>query len=92
MGYPQPVTIIITDNKCAEGIANRAIKQLRSKSIDMRFHWIRDRVDQHEFKVMWQQGTDNIADYFTKVHPPYHHRQRRHLYVTTLPIGRHVKG
>ena len=72
MGYPQPTTTIITDNKCAAGIANKTIKQLRTKSIDMKFHWIRDRTQKHEFRVVWQQGLDNTADYFTKVHPTSH--------------------
>jgi hypothetical protein len=90
MGYPQPETVIITDNQCAAGLANKSIKQLKTKSIDMRFHWIRDRIVQHQFKVVWQKGIDNVADYFTNIHPTSHHRQRRHLYVTTLPIGRHA--
>jgi hypothetical protein len=90
MGYPQPMTTIITDNKCAAGIANKSLKQLRTKSIDMKFHWIRDRTQKHEFQVVWQQGIDNTADYFTKVHPTAHHRLRRHLYVRTLSIGRHA--
>ena len=88
MGYPQPPTVIITDNHCAAGLANKSIKQLKTKSIDMRFHWIRDRIVQHQFKVIWQKGIDNVADYFTKIHPTSHHRQRRHLYVHTELIGR----
>jgi hypothetical protein len=52
MGYPQPPTVIITDNQCAAGLANKAIKQLKTKSIDMRFHCIRDRIVQHQFKVI----------------------------------------
>ena len=57
--------------------------------MDMRFHWMQDRVAQGQYKVIWQAGRDNTADYFTKVHPPAHHRRRQHLYVDTLPIGRH---
>ena len=57
--------------------------------MDMRFHWMQDRVVQKQYKVIWQPGHDNTADYYTKVHPPAHHRRRRHLYVDTLPIGRH---
>jgi hypothetical protein len=90
MGHPQPITPIITDNECAVGIATKTVKPQKTKSMDMRFHWIRDRIDQGYFKVLWQAGKDNAADYFTKVHPPAHHRRRRHLYVTTLPIGRHA--
>ena len=38
----------------------------RSKSIDMRYHWIKDRVKQTHFTVIWQKGADNLADFFTK--------------------------
>ncbi len=58
MGYPQNPTIIMCDNTSAIGIATDSIKQKRSKAIDMRFHWIRDRVRQSQ----------NLADYFTKNH------------------------
>ncbi len=44
LGYAQHPTIIMCDNTCAIGIATDSIKQKRSKAIDMRFHWVRDRV------------------------------------------------
>jgi hypothetical protein len=44
MGHPQPATPIQTDNACAAGITNGTVKQRRSKAMDMRFYWIRDRV------------------------------------------------
>ena len=60
MGYPQPPTPIQTDNKCAEGIANDTVKQRRSKAIDMRYYWIRDRVKQNQFRIHWRQGRRGI--------------------------------
>ena len=42
LGYPQPPTIILCDNKCAVGIATDTAQAKRSKAIDMRWHWIRD--------------------------------------------------
>jgi len=44
LGHPQPATPIITDNTTAIGIATNTVKQKRSKAMDMRFFWIRDRV------------------------------------------------
>jgi hypothetical protein len=73
MGHAQPPTPIQTDNSCAAGIANGTVKQRRSKAIDMRFYWICDRVSQGQFVVHWHQGSDNLADYFTKHHSPSHH-------------------
>ena len=38
----------------------------RSKAIDMRFHWIRDRVRQNQFYLVYIPTKENIADYMTK--------------------------
>jgi hypothetical protein len=84
MGHPQPPTPIQTDNACASGIVNDTVKQRRSKAIDMRFYWIRDRVNQGQFIVHWRRGVDNLADYFTKHHSPSHHRLMRSRYLLEL--------
>ena len=74
LGYPQPATIIFCDNACAVGIATDTVKLNRTKSIDMRFHWIRDRVRQGQFVVEWHQGANNLADFFTKPLPVHIHQ------------------
>jgi hypothetical protein len=66
MGYPQPPTPLSVDNKCAEGLANDTVKRRRSKAIDMRFHWIRNRVRQGQFIITWSPGATNLADFLTK--------------------------
>ena len=81
LGHPQPPTPIITDNTTAAGIANDTVKQKRSKAIDMRFYWIRDRIRQKQFTVFWRKGTLNRADYMTKHHPAKHHRAIRSAYL-----------
>jgi hypothetical protein len=86
LGHPQPATPIQTDNSCAEGIANDTVKQKRSKAIDMRFYWIRDRVRQGQFHIFWRPGKDeqgnyNKGDYYTKHHPTEHHREQRPIYL-----------
>jgi hypothetical protein len=86
MGHPQSATPIQTDNACASGIANNTVKQRRSKAIDMRFYWIKDRVAQGQFLVHWRRGLDNLADYFTKHHSPAHHKLMRSRYL--LPLHR----
>ena len=77
MGHPQPPTPIATDNSTAHGIVTSSIKQKRSKAMDMRFHWVTDRVQQQQFFVYWAPGKENLADYFSKHHPPYHHTNMR---------------
>jgi hypothetical protein len=84
MGHPQPATPIQTDNACASGICNETVKQRRSKAMDMRFYWIRDRVKQGQFLVHWRKGSENLADYFTKHHSPSHHRKIRSQYLVEL--------
>ena len=49
--------------------------------MDMRFHWIRDKVRTKTFSVTWHPGKENRADYFTKLHPTSHHVEMRRLYV-----------
>jgi hypothetical protein len=83
LGYPQSANIIRADNECAVDIANNTVKQRRSKAIDMRYHWIRDRVKQEHFKIEWCPGLLNLADYFTKVHPVHHYVSHRQYFVNT---------
>jgi hypothetical protein len=64
--YPQEPTVLYTDNDTAVGIANDSVKIRRSKAIDMRYNWIRDRVRQGIFKVVYHKGADIDADFLTK--------------------------
>ena len=84
MGHPQPPTPVQVDNSTTNGFANKQIKQQRSKSMDMRFYWIQDRVAQKQFNVFWRPGPTNLADYFTKHHSPAHHRRERSTYLHCL--------
>ena len=77
MGHPQPPTPIETDNATAHGIICSTIRQKLSKAFDMRWHWLRDRVRQRQFRVFWRPGKQNLADYFTKHHPTWYHRKIR---------------
>jgi hypothetical protein len=51
LGHPQPPngTPIRTDNSTANGIRNQTVKPKRSKSMDMQFWWLADRVEQNQF-------------------------------------------
>ena len=83
LGYPQPPTYILTDNKCAEGIANNTIKPKRTKSLEMQYHWLRDRVARDQFIVEWRSGIHNLADFFTKALPVHVHQSYMPLLVRT---------
>jgi hypothetical protein len=87
LGYPQQPTVIICDNTSAVGIVNHTNQQCKSKAIDMRYHWIRDRSDQGHFKVLWYPAKYNLADYFTKAHPVYHVKALRKYFVEDKQIN-----
>ena len=46
MGHPQPAAPLKTDDNAANGTLNNAMKQKRSKAIDVRFHWLCDQAQQ----------------------------------------------
>ena len=74
MGHHQPATPLFCDNEVAIGIAAHAVSQRMSKATDMRLHWIRDRVRQEHFRVVFIRGLCNVADFFTKPLPVARHR------------------
>ena len=92
MGHPQPPTPLCTDNNTANGIINGIFKQDRSKAIDMRFYWLVDRVQQGQFNVCWDSGKKNLADHFTKHHPPTHHKQVRPICAHSKDSPRSFQG
>lgn len=82
MGHPQPPTVVRTDNKTACGIVHDTMKQKRSKEIDMRYHWLKDRVNNHKLlDIRWAPGILNLGDYPSKHHPPSHHRKVRQIFL-----------
>ena len=81
MGHPQGPTPLQFDNLCATGIINDEVKQRRSKAMDMRYYWLKDRVAQKQFHAYWRRGDTNLADYFTKHFPASHHKSVRPTYV-----------
>jgi hypothetical protein len=75
LGHPQPPAVIYyCDNECTIGLANRTMTPKFSKSLNMRFNWLRDHVDQGQFRIVFVPGVLNLADFFTK----------------SLPVGRHT--
>ena len=83
LGHPQPATSIQVDNATTDGFANDTIKQKRSKAINMRFYWIRDRTSQSQFLIYWNPGITNLGNYHTKHHSPDYHQLMRPTYLHT---------
>jgi hypothetical protein len=90
LGHPQPPTPMETDKTTATGYSNGTITQKRTKTMDMRFCWIKNRVKQGQFNVYWGPGYQNLADYFTKHHSLAHHKRMCEIYIHAdkQPINR----
>ena len=86
IGHPQQATEIITYNSTADGIMRGTIKQKQTKSMDMRFYWVCDQVEQKQFEVKWKSGHMNLGYYLTKHHPPTQHQRTRQTYLVNAII------
>ena len=76
IGHPQGQREVITDNSTDNSFVHSQMRVKRSKSWDMRYNWLRDRLAQQPFQIRWDKGIYNMADYFTKHHPLAHHRTK----------------
>ena len=85
MNCIQGPTKMITDNATAENIANGSCALKRSKSMDMRYHWLRQRCKEfRDFDIVWDDGrsvTQSIADFLTKPHNAKHTAAMRRYFV-----------
>ena len=81
LNHPQPDTPLKTDNSTEAGFVYYNIHKKRSKSWDMRYHWLRDKQTQQQFNIFWEKGANNNADYCTKHHPTAHQRSERAKYI-----------
>ena len=71
-----------TNNYTAEVVINGKIQPNQTKDMDMRFHCLRDRECQEQFRIYWRPGKSNYADYWTKHHPSKHHQNTRKEFIT----------
>ena len=81
LGHPQQQTEVKTDNSTANSFVHATMRLKRSKTWDMRWNWLREKAQQQIFKILWEKGSKNKADYFTKHHNPAHHRLSRLDYI-----------
>ena len=82
MGHQQPgPTPVTTDNTTAVGLTLNTMSPKASKSMDMRFQWLKCRRAQSLFRYLWAKGVKNRADYPSKHHSASHHQSVRSSYV-----------
>jgi len=82
MGHPQPPTPMQTDNSAAHAVVGKNVQPRRLKAMDMRFHWLRCRDAQGQFRFFWRPGDKNRGGYLTKHFPGSHHADVRYDYLT----------
>ena len=63
MGHPQPKTPVHCDNAAAVGIGNNTVKRQRSRSMEMRYFWVADKLAQDMYTISWHPGQENLSDY-----------------------------
>ena len=59
ISHIQPKTPFTTDNSTAHGLIQSTMIPKASKSMDMRFHWLKCIMAQRIFDIMWRRGTNN---------------------------------
>jgi hypothetical protein len=77
LDHIQPPTPLRNDNSTAFGILNEKIEQKRSKTMDMRYHWLTDRVHKKQSDAYSRPGRKNLGDYHTKHHSAQHYKSFR---------------
>ena len=86
MGHPQPPTPMEVENETAIGFLEITMKQKRIKAIDIRFYWVKDRVNQNQFMIYWRPGANNVRDYVSKHYSPAHHQTMRPIFFVNLVL------
>ena len=79
----QPKTQVHCNNTTAVSIGNITVKRQRSRSMEMRYFWVCDKVAQDAYNVRWHPGQGNLADYQSKHHPGVHHQAVSPWYLHT---------
>ena len=79
LGHPQRATAVKTDNSTASSFVQDLLKQKRSKSWDVRYHWLSDKQKEKVFNIYWDRGINNQVDYHSKYHSPSHHKKNEKI-------------
>jgi hypothetical protein len=92
MGHSQGRTLIQTDNTTSFGVVNSNIQPRKTKAMDVRWHWLRCRYSQGQFRYFWQPGPTNKGDYTTKHHCAAHHQNERPTFLTPVEIVQSLRA
>ncbi len=82
LGHIQPPTPLQTDNAMADSVINGKVQPKQTKAINLKFHWLCNWECQWQFRIYWQPGKLNYANYWTKHHPETHHCNMQKEFLT----------
>ena len=68
-------TLICCDNQAAISCAQDPIPRLKSRHIDVRYHLVRNAVEEGQIKISYVSTDDNTADVMTKALPKPRHAE-----------------
>ena len=66
-----------THKNVAKQTVTKVNGQPTNTDIDLLEEELKDREAKNQFQFYWRAGKTNLADYFTKHHPPAHHHNMR---------------
>ena len=69
LDFPQSSVTLLLDNQSAMQLARNPVHHSRTKHIDVRHHFIREKVESGEIKLEYVPTADQVADIFTKPLP-----------------------
>ena len=75
---PAPIKF---DKKCATGVVNDTVTQHTSKSMDMCWYWLCEKVHQKKLHIQWNYRESKLANYPMKNPDMNHHIVIRPTYV-----------
>jgi hypothetical protein len=67
LGFMQQRYMVLCDNQSAIHLAKNSMFHKRTKHIDVRYHWIRDALEDKMFELEKVHTDDNGSDMLTKV-------------------------
>lgn len=74
LGFRQEEYTIHCDSQSALDLSKNSMYHSRTKHIDVRYHWLREAVEQQDLKLSKIDTNDNPADMLTKVVPYEKHK------------------
>ena len=96
LGYEQfEPTTIGEDNQSCKKLATNPVLHKRSKHIDTKYHFIRERVDDNSIKLIYTPTEEMAADLLTKSLPQQRieqHREQLLVESRFLPSGNNLSG